>query len=364
MSEELPWFFAVWLPALAGLAAWRPHPIWGALAVAALAPFALLGPYGGVAGALLSVAAVLGPSAEGRPLRGLAAAVGAAALVLALKQGVAARALPAAWGGVAAAAVLGGAAVAGLLAATALPAPALTRAAALSGLVPLVRALLLFTLPAEGRVGPAEALRAVPLVYASVLATGDASALEALVRAAPQRDEAALALGWERALDLGWRPQRADGAVVAVARALELRGRGGEGLRVLARAPRVGEVDWTRALFEAVLGAPVRWRGGPGPGPSLPGRASIDLHFRHDGAHAVEFTAYEPLLLSLHGRGVAWDAPARLELRVDAAPPVSWNIEVAPDISLGRVERGPHRVDVRVVSGVACDVVVTELRGE
>jgi hypothetical protein len=31
---------------------------------------------------------------------------------------------------------------------------------------------------------------------------------------------------------------------------------------------------------------------------------------------------------------------------------------------VGHVERGPHRVDVRVVSGVVCDVTVIELRGE
>jgi hypothetical protein len=46
-----------------------------------------------------------------------------------------------------------------------------------------------------------------------------------------------------------------------------------EALRLLARAPREGDVDWLRALFEVTQGEPVRWRGGRGEGRggTLPG---------------------------------------------------------------------------------------------
>ncbi|MFZ5478514.1 MAG: hypothetical protein ACOZNI_17220, partial [Myxococcota bacterium] len=258
-------------------------------------------------------------------------------LVLAAKQHVAARVLPAALD------VVPRLVVTGVLAAGAAATASRGRGPAVGHAIAgaIVAARLVGVL-ASPTVAGAERVAALPLVYTRLLA--DPASLPALVVAAPERDEAALALGWEAALDLGWRPRRADGVVLDVARALEARGRGGEARRLLARHPREGEVDGLLALYERTQGEPVRWRGGhvgatlpiePGPEFPVPGYA------------AVELTTDVPLAhLRLAGEG--WSdtpEPVTLQVSLDGAPAIRWALPGALD--LGPVEAGPHRIALR-----------------
>ncbi len=213
------------------------------------------------------------------------------------------------------------------------------------------------------RLAAAERLDAVGLVYGRLLARAtrggapDAAErarrpndlLRALVRAAPERDAAALALGWRAALDLGWRPAFPEPVLVPVAEELERRGRGGEALRLLARAPREGDVDWLRALFEVTQGEPVRWRGGRGVGRggTLPG--AMDVEAEGASSRAIVFTALAGTTVSL---SAATEGEGRVVARLDAGAPIAWTPgpEGAVQV-LGVVEPGPHRIGLRVEGG-------------
>jgi hypothetical protein len=195
----------------------------------------------------------------------------------------------------------------------------------------------------------AERLSAVHTVYDRFARTGSPELLRALVRASPNRDPAALALGWPEALDLGWRPHEADGVLVDVAAEMERRGRGGEALRLLARAPREGAVDWLRALFEVTQGVPVAWRGGRSDrhGTTVPGWIE-DAPFA-PSVWTTELTALAPSTLHLRA---ATDGGGTVEAVLDAQSPIRWTPgPEGAEVSLGIVPPGPHRVRVRVEGG-------------
>ncbi len=212
---------------------------------------------------------------------------------------------------------------------------------AAAGLLPLVRLAIALSLPGEARVHAAARLQAVPVVYDALARRADPAILTALVRAVPDRDEAALGLGWSAALAAGWKPRHARGVELPVARALAAGGREDEAMRILAGVPRTGEADWLLALLERAAGRPDGWRGGRGPGFVVPGRVDVDVPLPAAGRGRVEFTALAPLTrLVLHAR------PPECDLRVtlDAHPPVPWT--TARPLELGPVGAGPHRIDV------------------
>jgi hypothetical protein len=242
-------------------------------------------------------------------------------------------------------------------------------ALAFAGLVVLARLALVFRSDGLERLYAAEPLDAVPLVYDVLATSPDPALLAALVTDAPDRDAAALALGWEHALDLGWRPQRADGVAVPVARALEARGRGGEALRLLARHPREGDVDAWRALLERLVGAPVGWKGAV-LGPTVPGEVAWPVTMDTNGRAALEFTATEPLSrLEVDAEGTDFEGPPTVRFVLDAAPPVTVPLAGATAVRVAEhVDPGPHRVavvfeDDRFGPGGDRNVRLTALRG-
>ncbi|MBM4366020.1 MAG: hypothetical protein FJ102_07375 [Deltaproteobacteria bacterium] len=193
----------------------------------------------------------------------------------------------------------------------------------------------------------AERIDAVHLFYGGILAEHDPALLGALVKAVPNRDEAALALGWERALSLGWRPQRAEGHAVEVARALEGAGRGGEAYRLLSRHQRTGEVDGFMSLMERVGGATVDWHQGQ-VGALVPGTIELDRELATNGEAVLEFTASGALgagVLTLEGS--SFEGPPRVTVHLDARPPLELAVDGAVDLPLGPLEPGPHRLRVR-----------------
>jgi len=342
LSPAVPWYAAPVGLGFAALAAWDRHWIWSALGATLFWAAAAPGPAGA---AVVAGAVCLGAVRW----RGASTVVIVSGLAIAVKQHAAATQLPEAL------AVVPWLLVMSVVSAGAISAARGTRREALglalaSGIV-LVRLGIVWTEEGPARLVAAERVGAVSLVYDALAEDADTPLAAALVQAAPDRDAAALRLGWERALDLGWRPARADGVVVPVARSLEARGRGGEALRLLARHPRVGEVDGLRALLERLLDAPVRWRGAA-LGPALPGAFPAGLTFDTNAWKTLEFTATEPLAaLDLDGEGTAYGGPAVLEVRLDARAPVTWALDGAGGLTLpGPVEPGPHRIGVRFVN--------------
>lgn len=204
----------------------------------------------------------------------------------------------------------------------------------------------------EERLARAERVGAVALVYPGLAA--DPALAPRLVRALPDADAALDALPVAAALDLGWRPQRAEGRPVEVARELERRGRGGEALRLLARHPRVGEVDWWRALYERTQGHPVRWRGeGGAEGFEVPGSIELGWSWTHDQAGEVRLTARSVVdRLVVRGEGsAAAGAWPRVELRLDGGPPDAWEVVGRGERGIpGPIEPGPHRLQLRFVN--------------
>jgi hypothetical protein len=341
-TPGLPWYAAPVGLGFAALAAWDRHWIWSALGATLFWTAAGAGP----AGAFVLAAAVGLGALRWRTLSTVVIATG---LALAVKQHAAATQLPEAL-----------AVVPWLLVTSVGSAGAVSAARggrrealglALASAVVLARLALVWSVDGAARLVAAERLNAVPLVYDALAADADLPLAAALVRAAPDRDAAALRFGWARALDLGWRPARAEGVVVPVARSLEARGRGGEALRLLARHPRVGEVDALRALLERLLEVPVRWRGAA-LGPTLPGGFPTDLVFDTNAWAAVEFTATQALSgLMIDGEGAAYEGAAVLEVRLDAREPVSWALDGPATLVLaGPLAPGPHRVGVRFVN--------------
>ncbi len=367
--------------ALALAAALGRAPPWLYLALGpAIAALALLARRGGEP-----------PLAGARALAGAGGLALAGALVVAAKEGVAMRALPSAAEGLAPAVLLGLAAAGGALFVAVLPGPAAAvfeedarglsmvrveapplgarllrafspeRALALGLLVvaagSMGRLARLGRFPPAERLAAAAELDAIGLFYEGVLAeaAADPALLTALVKAAPLRDEAALTLGIEPALAAGWRPARAEGAVVATAGALERAGRGGEALRLLARHPRVGEVDGLRALFERTQGLPVHWGGGQ-VGPLVPPAFAINQTITSDGALVVEFTLtapHEGLVIALDGD--VWNGPPTVDVAIDPPAGPSSLVEiVAPTrVPLGSLAAGPHRVSVTFINDAA-----------
>ncbi len=232
-----------------------------------------------------------------------------------------------------------------------------------AAVVPLVRLGLALRVDGVALVEATARVQAVPLVYDTLAQRADPAVLAALVRAAPERDEAALALGWSAALAAGWQPQRAHGVEVPVARALEAAGRGGEALHLLSHLPRAGEIDWVLALVERTEGKPVGWLGGRVPGPILPGTVLTTEEVPPDGSLSVEFTALAPLArVRLRGGDAArGTGRCALEVRLDGQPWQGWT---GGEAELGGGEVGPHRVDVRFVAGAkavsGCRVTAVE----
>jgi hypothetical protein len=361
LSPGLPWYVGPAALGLAAIAARDRHWIWPALGFTLLWTPAVGGPVG--AGVLVG-AIVLGALRW----RALSTGVVVVALLMAMKQEAASAALASATS-----------VVPGLVATLVTAAGAVSAARggrieaaalALAGAVILTRLGLVWSVDGEARLGAAERIGAVAFVYDGLAADADEALALALVRAAPDRDEAALRLGWAPALAAGWRPARADGVVVAVARALDASGRGGEALRLLARHPREGDVDALRGLLEHTQGVPSRWRGAS-LGARLPGSVALDLLFRTNGWVGVEFTATEPLAnLVLAGNGIAYEGPSIVEVQLDGAAPVRWTLDGPGELGLpGPVAPGPHRLGLRFVNdradaGGDRNVEVLELRAE
>lgn len=309
-------------------------------------------------------------------------------VALAVKQGIAARVLPSAAEGSAPVIVIAAAVALSAAVGSALPSPGdasmaedargvsvhgpsprslVSRFGAFTlGPGPLALALLLIgcgavgrlarlpQLPAAARLAAAIPLDAVPLVIDRVVeeSTDDPSTLRAAIQAAPDHDAAPLALGWPAALEGGWRPQRADGVEVEVARALERAGRGGEAIRLLAKHPRVGEVDALRTLFERTQGLPEDWRGG------RLGR-EIEAHtgslldesfvFMHNESREIEFTtlaeAFDAWLV-LGCDGAAFEGQPELTLALNAQPP--WVVDCPNESARTQIwlQPGPHRLRI------------------
>ena len=397
--RPLPWHQGV-IAGVGGLVAAAVPSAARLVGAAGLAAALAAGPPVGV-GVAASVALVLAASARGAPpldereattRRNLAAVVGLALLlgaVLALKQVVAMRALPAASQGVWPALNLGLATAAAAAIAAWLPAPvalqlpedprgmsmqtperpplmarlvaavtgprALALGMVLVGMATAGRLVRLGRMPPMERLVAAQELDALPRVYDRLLveAAGQPGVLGVLVTAAPGRDEAALAVGWDNALALGWRPARAAGVVVPVARALEAAGRGGEALRLLARHPREGDVDGLRALFERTQGLASGWQGAV-LGELVPPGGSLHLELVHDGAVTVEFTAAEALAgVTLSLEGDAWQGPPEVDVALDGGTSHHLALITPIEHELGAVEAGPHRVTIAFVNDKA-----------
>ena len=384
MAPGVAWFHGLVLVALGLGSRFVPHRGWHAAGAGLLLVDALAGPWGQP----LAVACLLGlvavvraraqawreevPGLEALALGRVAARTRAVAdalvhdrttlasspigFVAVFSAGAALAVIPQVWPD----AVPGGAGVVGTLsrallasggaicAAELLPAPSVpARALWLGGAVPLLRLVAMFRLQGEALVAEADALRAVHVVYDRLAQRADPALLTALVRAVPDRDEAALALGWDAALGAGWRPRAASGVEVPVARALAARGRAGEAFALLGALPRVGAVDWELALLERLEGRPVGWMGGRVAGPVLPGEVAIDRVLVGDGDVHVEFTALSPCgPLLAH---VASDDGLPVQARVRHDGRVRIEEEVAEEVALpvtDTVDAGPHRVRV------------------
>lgn len=229
----------------------------------------------------------------------------------------------------------------------------LSLALILVGCAMLGRIGRLSRLPPEARLAAAVPIDAVSWVIDEVIAhaSRDPAALRAVLRVAPDADAAALFLGWEAALAEGWKPQRAEGVVVEVARALERSSRGGEALRLLRRHPRVGEVDALLTLFERTQSVPDGWRGGR-LGRVLEGQQGALLDapvlFTQNDSVSIEFTVIAEAFdatFELECSGVAFDGPPTLTVSVDAQP--GWVI-ACPAVRRAQVwlAPGPHRLRV------------------
>lgn len=268
---------------------------------------------------------------------GLAAAVIGAGAVIAAKQLAVSGLLPDATIGLAAlAATIVGSAVA-------VVAVEDRRGVWVAGAIVLGRLAMVYGAQGEARLDAALRLHAERLVYDSLL---DSDVLPALVRAVPDRDEAALRLGWKEALDLGWYPQRADGVEVEVAQELERRGRGGIALRMLRRHPRAGAIDAWASLLEVTQGEPVRWKGAT-LGPLLSDHLVLDVGLYWDHYEEILFTVHEAVPgLILEGEGTSFEGPPSVRVRLDAEPESRWTVEGKATLALPGVAPGPHRIQL------------------
>jgi hypothetical protein len=171
---------------------------------------------------------------------------------------------------------------------------------------------------------------------------GQSAALDAaLLAAIPDSDRVASGLGWRRALDLGWRPTRPDQDALSVARELDVRGRGGEARRLLARYPRVGAVDFWRAAWERADGAPDRWRGGMDGEPALgPGqRIALEWALVSNGVRQRVFRVEQRGRVCLAARLDAFEGDPSVRVQLDAR---SQRWVPSGTLDLGVLELGPH----------------------
>lgn len=334
-TAPVPWHAAPALILLAILSRWQPI-------------FAIVGlvtAWNPEAGALFWVfAAVI--AALTRTSLTLASAILGVSVMLALKQLVVQHVLPASAGEVLP--LLASGAMSALAVASARGAvwPALLGA---GGVTALRLGLALCSSGVE-RVHALAELRAVHLFADRLALTDDSAELRAIVAADADADAAALKLGWREALELGWRPTRADGAVVEVARALEQAGRGGEAVRLLRRYPREGAVDGLLALYERVQNLPVHWNGAVVgaelPGSFMAGRPVLDAPDFRD----IEWTAVAPTQLFVDVSARDPNAEHPFTITLDSKPPVSVSTVGNSAIDLGAVPAGPHRITVRYVA--------------
>ena len=289
------------------------------------------------------------------------------ALLIAARQAVAARELPAAWDVVPMLLVTLVLAAAAWAAGSPRPdgpwpwaeRPGLAALGLVgAGAMLLVRVGVASSLEGVAQLRAAEQIQAVPLFYDRMRAKLPPSprSLEemrwvmTLVQAVPDQDEAARLLPVETALGLGWRPRTGGANPVPVALALEARGRGGEALRVLARHPRTGAVDWYRAILERTQGIPSAWRGGIPEGiPVLRERLELGWVWDTNAYQALLLHVETPLAnLVVSGEGTPYEGNPVVTVRLDANPPVAWVLAGAGEIVLpGPVEAGPHRIELR-----------------
>lgn len=218
-------------------------------------------------------------------------------------------------------------------------------------LVGALRFAQLWTAETQNQLALAAPLHAQRLVLASALrATSgppDRARRLALewMRAVPDSDAAAARVGWEMALNLGWRPQRPQSDVVDIAAALDERGRGGEALRLLARYPRTGVIDFWRAVYERVQGGEDGWRGGMDDVPVLgPAGLRLDWSMLHNEDRSAVFRMVEPARVSLRAHMQSFEGEPTVEVRLDAARS-TWI--PAGELDLGVLLPGPHTLNVR-----------------
>jgi len=353
-SPHTPWSPAPLLLLVALLSRWEPR----LLRLGVVALWAAAGPEAGwpfLVGAL-----VLGALRWSRVGTGLVVL----ALLLAARQGFAARELPAALEVVPGLVVVLVYAACGWSAASPArrpgPLPELpwlgTAALAAAGGILLLRVAL--AVGAPDALEAARRVHAVGLLHARL--NEDPGARLALVAADPDRDEAAEA--WlagdarrspDTLLAVGWRPQRPSIDPVDLARRLEQRGRGGEALRLLRRYPREGAVDWWRALLERTQGEAVGWRGGVASEVArLPGRLSLDLRWdRNDYLALPVHLGAEVDRFVLEGGGTAYRGAPSIEVKVDAGPVRQWSLDGPSRLELpGPHAAGPHRIELRFAS--------------
>lgn len=349
VAAPLPWHAGITLVALGGWLALRPPAaaLHATIAGAVAAAYAWVpGPGGVVLGAagVLAAARALQERARPSPARVVGLAAAGTGVALALKQGSVAGVLPAA-----------ATVIPPLLATTTLAGCAAIAARGgrieglgtlLAGAVTVARVAHAWSLDGPARVGALDAHRALPLLRAVEAPPADLATRAEMLRALPGDDALALSIGWEDALDLGWRPQRAAGVEVEVAVELERRGRGGEGLRLLARRPREGPTDAWMALFERTQGLPVRW-GGAVLGPTLPAEFPWPVEAIDEGHWSTVFTASRALgAVSVELAGIAFSGPPVPRLRLDANPWIACPADGETRCPLGPAAAGPHRVEV------------------
>lgn len=218
-------------------------------------------------------------------------------------------------------------------------------------LVGALRFAQLWAAEPRDQLGLAAALHAERLVLDRVLAPGPDSPDEPrrldfeLMRAVPDSDLAAARVGWRAALGLGWRPQRPSSDVVDIAASLDARGRGGEALRLLARYPRTGVIDFWRAVYERAQGQKDGWRGGVDGVPVLgPAGLTLDWDMVHDEDRSSVFRVERPVRATLRARMESFQGDPTVEVRLDSARS-TW--VPAGTLDLGELGAGPHTLTVR-----------------